>query len=41
MTKRYFKINTGRYAGELAVGSVSKEIAKLRALHVFPSPRVT
>gem|GEM_PF-4713663 len=27
MTKRYFKINAGRYGGELAVGSVSKEIA--------------
>ena len=25
MSKRYFKINTGRYGGELAIGSVSKE----------------
>ena len=30
MTKRYFKINAGKYGGELAVGSVSKEIAKPR-----------
>ena len=25
MSKRYFRINTGRYGGELAIGSVSKE----------------
>ena len=26
MSKRYFRINTGRYGGELAIGSVSKEV---------------
>ena len=25
MSKRYFKIDTGTYGGELAVGTVSKE----------------
>lgn len=28
MSKRYFKINTGRYGGEMAVGSVSKEFVE-------------
>lgn len=28
MSKRYFKINTGRYGGELAVGGVSKEFVE-------------
>ena len=27
MSKRYFKINTGRYGGEMAVGSVTKQFA--------------